>query len=1099
MSVRLSCLLTVTLCLALLTAGVSLAQTKLLRYPDIHGDQVAFTYAGDLWLASTSGGLARRLTAHPGQELFAKFSPDGKWIAFTGQYDGDEQVYVIPTTGGEPRQLTFYPARGPFAPRWGYDNQVYDWAPDGSAVLFRSMRYGWDLSDTRLYLAPVEGGLPTPLAMPVSGGGDLSPDGTRVAYSPLARDFRTWKRHEGGWAQDLYIFDLESYDLEQVTDHVRSDRDPMWIGSKIYFSSDRDGTLNLYSYDTRTKVLEQLTTSEVWDVRWPSDDGDHQIVYELNGELQVYDLRGGASQPVSIEVPDDGLAKRPSRTEVADLIEGFALSPKGERALFVARGDVFTAPIENGRTRNLTQSSGAHDKWARWSPDGKQISFISDLTGEEEIYLVSQDGSGEPVQLTEGGQVMRYAPEWSPDGSRLAFSDKDGRVYVLEVETRELIQIVDEARGQIRDYTWSPNGGYVAFSMSDINDYGSIYIWSVADRQLHRVTSEMFHDFDPVWDPDGDYLYYFADREYAPQISAIEWNFATDRETYIYALALRDDVAHPLPPESDEVTIDEEKDDEDEDENGDKEEENGEEKSKEPIQIDFDGLAGRVARIPVDADNFNGLTAASGYLLYVRGTPFYYGRGADTKSSLQLFSFEDREATTLAEDISGYTLSSDGKKVLVRHDSDFKLYDVEKNGKDSAKDVSTGELVVDLVPEEEWAQIFEEVWRRNRDFFYVENMHGYDWEALGEQYRPWLEHVGHRSDLNYLIGEMIAELNVGHTYKAGGDYEIPDRQPVALLGAELELDEAAGRYRFAKILQGHNEEDRYRSPLTEIGVDVAEGDYLLAIDGVELTAETNPYQLLRNKTGHPVELTVQDQPILDGARKVSINPITDEAKLRYLDWVEANWRRVDEMTDGRVGYIHVPNMGGDGIREFIKWYYPQLRKEGLVVDVRSNGGGNVSQMLIERLRRSLLGTRFSRNSDTPETYPATTFYGHMVCLLDEDSASDGDIFPHFFRQAGIGPLIGKRTWGGVTGITNRGQLIDGATIYVPEFGTNAIDGSWIIEGHGVDPDIEVENDAKSILEGRDPQLERGVEEVLRMIREDPKRLPERPAPPVKTK
>jgi tricorn protease len=561
------------------------------------------------------------------------------------------------------------------------------------------------------------------------------------------------------------------------------------------------------------------------------------------------------------------------------------------------------------------------------------------------------------------------------------------------------------------------------------------------------------------------------------------------------------ELRHRLPPESDEVTIDGEQDEDgdEEEENGDKEEEDAEEKDKEPIQIDFDGLAGRVARIPVDADNFGGLTAASGHLLYVRGTPFYYGRGADTKSSLQLFSFEDREATTLAEDISGYALSSDGKKVLVRHGSSFKLYDVKSGGKDSAKAVSTGELVVDLVPEEEWAQIFDEVWRRNRDFFYVENMHGYDWEALREQYRPWLEHVGHRSDLNYLVGEMIAELNVGHTYKAGGDYEIPDRQPVALLGAELELDEASGRYRFAKILRGHNEEDKYRSPLTEIGVDVDEGDYLLAIDGVELAAEANPYQLLRNKTGHPVELTVNDQPILEGARKVNINPITNEAKLRYLDWVEANWRKVDELTDGRVGYIHVPDMGGDGISEFIKWYYPQLRKEGLVVDVRSNGGGNVSQMLIERLRRSLLGTGFNRNSDTPETYPATTFYGHMVCLIDEDSASDGDIFPHFFRQAGIGPLIGKRTWGGVTGITGRGPLIDGAAIYVPEFGTNAIDGSWIIEGHGVEPDIEVENDAKSILEGRDPQLERGVEEVLRMIDADPKKLPERPAPPVKTK
>jgi tricorn protease len=1088
----------------ILAAGTVEAQTKLLRFPDIHGDQVVFCYAGDLWTAPVAGGTATRLTAHPGQELFPKFSPDGSWIAFTGQYDGDEQVYVIPAGGGVPRQLTYYPARGPLPPRWGYDNQVYDWAADGSAVLFRSMRYGYSLTDTRLFTVALEGGLPVPLPMPISGAGDLSPDGARVAYSPLVRDFRTWKRYEGGWAQDLYIFDLASHELEQITDHPRSDRDPMWIGGKIYFSSDRDDTLNLYSFDVGTKEISQLTSSELWDVRWPSDDGRGRIVYELNGELQLYDISAGDSASISISVPDDGLSMRPSRISAANRVEDFELSPKGERALFVARGDVFTAPIEKGVNRNLTRSSNAHDKHARWSPDGTSISFISDLDGEEEIYLIAQDGSGEPRQLTDGGTAMRYAPEWAADGKRLAFGDKGGKLFVLEIDSKEIVEIADEPRGQLRDYVWSPNGGHIAFSMSDVNGFNSIYIWSVADGEVRRITGAYFHEFSPAWDPEGNYLYYFSDREFAPQISSAEWNFATDRETSIYVLALRKDVKHPFGPESDEVTLDkdEEKAEEEKSKKKDKkedEEEEKEKKAKEYIKIDFDGLAGRVARVPVESDNYAGIGANKGHILYVRGGPFYYGRRADIRPSLRIFSLEKREEKTLAEVINGYAMSQDGSKVLVRHEAGYKLYDANPEGGSSAKDISTAGLMVDRVPAQEWEQIFDEVWRRYRDFFYVDNMHGNDWEALGEQYRPWLKHVAHRSDLNYLIGEMIAELSAGHTYIAGGDYEIPSRPAVALPGAVFELDAEAGRYTFAKIYSGQNQEDIYRAPLAEIGIDVSEGDYLLAIDGVEVTAADNPYRMLMHKADRPVELTVNGEPTTEEARKISFTPIRNESNLVYLDWVEANRKKVDEMTGGRVGYLHVPDMGSSGIREFIKWFYGQIRKEGLVVDVRGNGGGNVSQMLIERLRRGILGTRFARNNDTPGTYPAQVFYGHMACILDEDSASDGDIFPHYFREAGLGPLIGKRSWGGVVGITNRGTLIDGGTVFVPEFGTNRMDGSWVIEGYGVEPDIEVENDPKLVLQGRDPQLERAVEEIMKRIEEDPRQLPERPEPPVKTK
>ena len=1084
------------------------AQTKLLRFPDVHDDRVVFVYAGDLWTASTDGGTATRLTAHPGLEVFPKFSPDGQSVAFTGQYDGDEQVYVIPSTGGVPRQLTWYPARGPLAPRWGYDNQVYDWTPDGRSVLFRSLRYSTGLSDSRLFVVSTQGGLPTPLPMPESGAGDLSPDGTRVVYSPLFRDFRTWKRYEGGWAQELYVFDRETHDVEQITDHPRADRDPMWIGNTIYFTSDRDGTLNLYGFDLGTREATPLTTGRTWDVRWPGDDGVNQIVYELNGELQLYAIDQGQSRSISITVPNDGVAMRPARVSAAGLVEDVELSPKGERALFVARGDIFTAPIENGPTRNLTRSSDAHDKWARWSPDGRRIAFVSDRDGEDEIYLLPQDGSGEPEQLTDGGQAMRYAPAWSPDGDHLAFSDKDGKLSVLEIASRELTAVADEAHGQVQDYVWSPRGGYLAFSLTDETGFSSVYIWRRADASLHQVTSDLFHEWNPAWDPDGEFLYYLSDRSFTPQLGSFEWNYLVDRETGIYALALREDVPHPLPPESDEVTVENPADDDEAAEDDSNEDADNSEEAEaeadeladdaedEPIGIDFDGLARRVVRLPVPFDNYVGLSAGNDRVFFIRTGAQFYGRGGDLPTEIQTFSFDDRETRTLAEDAGGYAVSHDREKVLVLAGGGYQLHNA--SGQGDPQTISTAGLQVDRVPAEEWAQIFDEVWRRFRDFFYVDNMHGYDWEALREQYRPWLEHVAHRSDLNYVIGEMVAELSVGHAYIAGGDWESPDRPQVALPGAVFELDRRAGRYQLAEIFEGHNEEPRYRAPLTEVGVDARVGDYVLAIDGEELRGDANPYRLLVHKADRPVRLTLNTVPSVDDAREVTIQPITSEVSLRYLDEVTANRRKVDAATAGRVGYMHIPDMGANGIQEFIKYFYGQIRKDGLIIDVRGNGGGNVSAMLIQRLSRELLGTRFSRTDDTAGTYPTTVFHGHLVCILDEDSASDGDIFPYRFKEAGLGPLIGKRSWGGVVGITNRGPLIDGGTVNVPEFGTNGRDGSWVIEGYGVAPDIEVENDPKSVIAGRDPQLERAIDEITRMIREDPRALPDRPAPPVKT-
>lgn len=1090
------------LCLAL-PAALS-AQTKLLRFPDIHGDQVVFTHGGDLWSAPATGGTATRLTAHPGLEVFAKFSPDGKWIAFTGQYDGDEQVYVMPSTGGVPRQLTFDPAAGPLPPRGGYDHQVVGWTPDGSSVVFRAAGDADGvLSRTALYTVSLKGGLPKKLPMPTAGPGSFSPDGKRLAYTPMFRDFRHWKRYEGGWAQELYIFDLATKQQKKVASSKRTERDPMWIGDKVYFASDRDGKLNLYAVDPATDAVKQLTFQKTWDVRWPSSDERSRIVYELNGELHVFHVQDGRDQALAITVPSDGGASRPSRIAVERNIEGFALSPKGERALFVARGEVFTAPIEKGPVRNLTNSSGAHDRQARWSPDGKKVAFISDMSGEDQVYLVPQDGKGRPEALTSGLVGQLNGLVWAPDGKHLAFTDKDGVVHVLGVADRKLTKAAKDIFARVGDLAWSPDGQVLAFSLANLNGTRSLHAWSLGDQQLHRLTGDLAPVTDPAWDPEGKYLYALSRRDYAPQISNLEFDYAGNRNLDIVAYALRKDVAHPFPPESDEVGMAADKPAPEKKEEGEKKAEAAKPAGPAAVRIDWEGFEQRAVRVPVPADNLGGLEAVKGFLLYSKSEPFVYGEANGRRpggSSLWMFDLKKRQESELLTGVQGWVLSQDGQKVLARTGqgpaASFQLVEVKPKGAEK-KTVSTKELAVDRIPAEEWREVYDETWRRFRDFFYVKNMHGYDWKALREQYRPWLQHVTHRSDLTYVLTELISELNIGHTYTEGGDQFLPERAKVGLPGARLELDAAAGRYRLARIYRGHNEEPKYRSPLTEVGVDAREGDYILAIDGVELKADDSPYRLLRNKT-FSVTLTLNAKPTLEGARQVTYRPIESDASLRYLDFVLRSKETVDKLSGGKVGYLHIPDMGAPGLYEFIKWYYPQIRKEGLVVDVRANGGGNISQMILGRLGKKLLGTRFGYAGEHPTTYPGTVFHGPMVALTSETSASDGDIFPYHFRFAGLGPLIGKRTWGGVVGGGNT-PLIDGGSVFVPQSGTNAPTGEWIIEGEGVTPDIEVENDPISMLAGRDPQLERGVQEVLKRMAEKPMALPKRPADPVKTK
>ena len=1068
--------------------------TKLLRFPNIWHNRIVFSYAGDLWSVDSQGGTAARLTSGPGLKLFGKFSPDGRLLAFTAQYGGDEQVYVMPSGGGVPRQLTFYPATGPLPERWGYDNQVYGWTPDGTAILFRSLRDARTLSTSRLYTVPLAGGSATPLPMPQSGAGSFSPDGRRIAYSPQFRDFRSEKRYQGGWANVLYIFDLQHPALLKLSDDPHAARDPMWIGAAVYFNSDRSGVFNLYRYDIATRQTEQITHYRDWDVRWPSADADGQIVFESNGELHVYDTRNAEDRALNISVPADVTSTRSKLVNAADHIERHLVSPGGERMALVARGDVFSAPIEFGVTRNLTHSSNAHERDASWSSDGRRLTYVSDRSGENEIYIQEQSGNGAAVQISSNSSARYFAPRFSGDDKRIAFGDNRNRLYVIEIAGKKRIMVAQDPAGLALDHHWSPDGQYLAYSQNDEDGIANVYVWSALDGKSHRVTPAHFRAHSPVFSPDGKFMYFLSEREYLPMLSTVEFEFATDRQTGVFALALSAAGSNPFGVRDDEPGARDA--DEDREKHGGKSDDKSRAKPKAVTRIDFDGIEARTIRVPVDADNLSELTAGEDNLLFLRSGAFYDGRPSNVKPAVMVYDLKERETKTVLDDVASWSATADGKHVLAQLNSkEFKYVEVGKS--DEAKSVSLAGLMTSCVPAEEWREIFSEVWRRYRDYFYVENMHGYDWQRLREKYEPQLKYVAHRADLNYVIAEMIAELTVQHAYIEGGDLGLPSRPSVALPGARFELDAASGRYRIARIFVGQNEEERYRSPLTEVGVDVHAGDYVLAINGRELKAGTDPYELLQAPPDEAVEWRVSKDPDGKFARTIRYQPLHSETSLLYLEWVANNRARVERMSGGRLGYIHIPDMGADGMREFIKWWYPQVRKQGLVVDVRDNGGGNVSELLIARLAATLHGTRYVRNQSLVGTYPGVVQTGPKVALINEDTASDGDIFSYQFRQQKIGTLIGKRTWGGVVGIDDHGPLLDGGMVFVPEFGTADENGRWVIEGHGVDPDIVVDQDPVQVAEGHDPQLERAIEELVKVLSKNPAGLPPRPAPPVK--
>lgn len=1052
-------------------------EARLLRFPATNGTDIVFSYAGDLYTAPIAGGEARRLTSHVGYEIFPRFSPDGKTIAFTGEYDGNREVYIIPADGGEPRRLTYTAtnARDDVGDRMGPNNIVMTWTPNGEGVVYRNRIS--DGFDGRLWTAPLSDGMPQALPLPEGGFCSYAPDGKRMAYNRVFREFRNWKYYRGGMADDTWLYDPDAKKVENLTNNVAQDICPMWIGDDIYFISDRDRTMNLFVYHTATRQTEKITDYTDYDIKFPSTDGK-QIVYEHAGYLYRFDPQTGKNEQIRITLNAENIYARTEQKHVADYVTAARLSADGKRLAVTARGEVFDVPATKGVTRNISRTPGANEREADWSPDGRYIAYISDRTGETEIYLQPAEG-GEPVQLTTGNDTYIRSLSWSPDSKTVLYTDRKNRIVTVDVASKTKNIVMQNPEQEFYGVNFSPDSRWITYTKPAANDFSVAYVYNLATKQEYPVTEKWYNSSSPVFSTDGKYLIFESDRDFNPIYGRLEWNHVYTRMGGIYLALLTNDTPSPFLPADEAV-------------NSDKEEEAGKVPAKDAkkkdiktedkaVEIAPEGIAGRIVKLPLSAGNY--------WNLYSDGqTVWYYG-----DNGTHAFSLKDQKDELIAENTVMAPMDGSKKVLYMRGNS---LYVGELSTQKVTLDnkVCLDDMVAPIDYQQEWAQIFDEAWRAYRDGFYVENMHGVDWKAIKEKYAVLLPYVKTRLDLNYIIGAMIAELACGHAYVNPGEYPKPERIGMGLLGAELSRDEQTGFYRIDRILPGAPYSEKLRSPLTEPGMNIEEGDYITAIDGVPTTSVRNIYQFLIGKAGVLTELSVSSKAAADGARKVVVRPTDNEYPLYHYNWVQKNLRRVEEATDGRVGYIYIPDMGPEGLNEFARYFYPQLDKEALIIDDRANGGGNVSPMIIERLLRKPYRMTMSRTSTRTGTIPDATQYGPKILLINKYSASDGDLFPWSFKANKLGTVIGTRTWGGIVGISGSLPYMDGTDIRVPFF-TNydAKTGQWIVENHGVDPDILIDNDPIREQSGTDQQLEKAIEVALEQLKER-KPLPGVPEP-----
>jgi tricorn protease len=1054
----------------------------LLRQPSLSETQIVFSFAGDLWLVERAGGEARRLTAGAGIEARPYFSPDGRSIAFTGQYDGNTDVYVVDARGGTPRRLTFHP---------GPDFTV-GWSPDGKRVLFRSQR-ATGVDDIHLYLVDAAGGVPERLPLPTAFEGSLSPDGKRLAYVPNLKWQPGWKRYRGGQTTPVWLADLSTLALERVPRENSNDSSPAWLGDRVFFLSDRGGKVTLWSYDTATREVRSEFNNDGLDLKNVSA-GPGGLVFERFGEIWLYDLAARAAHRVPIGVHADLPGVRPRFAEAGDDAAAAGLSPHGARALFQVRGEVFTAPVEHGDIRNVTRTPGVMERDPAWSPDGRTIAYLSDESGEYALHLAAQNGLG-PVRKIPLGDPPSffYRPQWSPDGKKLALTDKRLNLWVVDAASGALTR-VDADRyddpPRTLDPAWSPDSRLLAYTKRLPSHQHAVFLRALAEPVSRQVTDGLADARHPVFDRGGKYLYFTASTNVGLSASWLDLS-SVDHPiaSSVYALTLAKDTVSPVAPQSDEEeTTDRENattaKGDDDDHGAAKEEDEIEDARPVVVRVDWEGLAQRAVALPAPPRNYLGLeTGEEGTLFLLEGPPVMPIDDEEPPPvTVQKLTLEDRKVEKFAGETSAFIVSSDGKKALLHGGDSWRVVSTDEAPTESGGEIDLDGLEVWVDPRAEWRQMFREVWRIERDFLYDPRAHGYDLAAAQARYAPYLERLGHRADLNYLFEEMLGGIEVGHTFVAGGDLPDADTVPGGLLGADYEV--ANGRYRFARVYGGDSWDPELEAPLAQPGAAVAAGEYLLAVEGREVTPPQSVYSFFENTAGKQVRLRVGPDPGGKGSREIEVVPIEDESELRYRAWVEDNRRLVDKLSGGRLAYVHLPDTGGGGFESFNRYFFAQLGKEGAIVDDRYNHGGLLADYVVDLLRRQPLSGITSREGEDSLS-PAGAIYGPKAMLVNMMAGSGGDAMPWYFRKLGLGPLVGTRTWGGLVGIFDYPQLLDGGQVTAPRVALYDLNGQWGVENTGVSPDVEVEMTPQSARGGHDPQIEKAVELLLATLRDHP--------------